>query len=289
MRTLNLRKVRWIVREMEKRELSAYQIAKQQGITPRHVRRIYKRYRGLERHKLNEVVSLKRCGRKPKQSTDYEINAVLDVNKELGFGATNIEKVLSQRGIHIPHNRIHRILLENNLANIEPKKSRRRKWIRWERKHSNSLWHTDWSDYKGTNLILYEDDASRLIVGFGIFRNATTDNAIDVLNSALSTWGTPKQLMSDHGAQFCADEKDVYRFTEYLKSNGIQHILARVKHPQSNGKIERLFYTIKHLLDEGESLEAAVKFYNEERPHMSLENGHLRTPLTAFNEKKRNN
>ena len=36
------------------------------------------------------------------------------------------------------------------------------------------------------------------------------------------------------------------------------------------------------------SLDAAVKFYNEERSHMSLENNHLRTPLTAFNEKKRN-
>jgi len=289
MRTLNLRKVRWIVREMEKRELSAYQIARQQGITPRHVRRLYKRYRNLERHELNRKVCLKHCGRKARPSTNYEINAVLEAKKQTGLGATNIEKVLSEKGIKIPHNRIHRILLDNGLAKIEPKKSRRRKWIRYERKHSNSLWHTDWSEYKGSNLILYEDDASRLITGFGLFKNATTDNAIDVFKNAVAIWGMPKQLISDHGAQFCADENDIYRFAEFLKSNGTQHILSRVKHPQTNGKIERLFYTIKHLIEEKGSLEAAVKFYNEERPHMSLENGHLRTPLTAFHEKKRNN
>ena len=61
-----------------------------------------------------------------------------------------------------------------------------------------------------------------------------------------------------------------------------------MKHPQSNGKIERLVFTIKRLLDRGLSLDESVKFYNEKRYHMSLENGHLRTPLQAFNEKKRN-
>ena len=38
MRKLNLRKVRWIVREMKKRDPSVYQIARQQGITQRYVR-----------------------------------------------------------------------------------------------------------------------------------------------------------------------------------------------------------------------------------------------------------
>lgn len=46
---------------------------------------------------------------------------------QMGFGACNIEKVLSERGIKIPHNIIHRILIENNLAKNEPKKCKRRK------------------------------------------------------------------------------------------------------------------------------------------------------------------
>ena len=95
--------------------------------------------------------------------------------------------------------------------------------------------------------------------------------------------------MSDHGTQFCANEDRIYQFSEYLKQKGVKHIKARVKHPQSNGKLERLVDTIKKLLSRGLTLDDAVRFYNEKRPHMSLENGHLRTPLQGFYDKKRNN
>ena len=110
-----------------------------------------------------------------------------------------------------------------------------------------------------------------------------------MFDSAVEKWGKPREVLSDHGTQFCADENENYRFKDHLKSIGVKHILARVKHPQTNGKLERLNYTIFGLIELKGSLEAAVKFYNEERPHMSLENGHLRTPLMAFYEKKRNN
>ena len=286
MKKLNVKKIRWIVREMKKGELSPYKIAKQQKITQQYVRKLYYRYKDIPIYKLTKSICLRKCGRKPKPITDYETNNVLNIKQEMGFGAVNIEKVLASKGIRIAHNRIHQILLQNNLAKIEPKKSRQRKWIRYERKKSNSLWHTDWCAFNNQNIILYEDDASRLITGFGVFKHATTENSISVLNNALTSWGIPKQLMSDHGTQFCVDKNDTYQFTEHLKSNGIKHILARVKHPQSNGKIERLFCTIKYLIKLKGSLEEAVKFYNEIRPHMSLENGTLRTPLMAFNDKK---
>lgn len=289
MRKLNLRKIRWIVREMRKRKLSVYQIAKQQGITSRWARELYSRYGGIQPYKLNRAVCLRKCGRQPKEPTNEEITAVVEVKKQMGFGAVNIEKVLSEKGIRIPHNRIHRILLENNLAKNEPKKGMRRKWIRFERRHSNSMWHADWTKYKGENILLYEDDASRLITGYGIFKNATTDVTISVFDSAVEKWGKPREMLTDRGTQFCCDENEKYRFREHLNSIGVKHILARVKHPQTNGKLERLNQTIFRLIKLKGSLDAAVKFYNEERPHMSLENGHLRTPLQAFHEKKRNN
>ena len=141
----------------------------------------------------------------------------------------------------------------------------------------------------GKHAILYEDDASRLITGFGVFSNATTENALNVFDSAVAIWGSPKQLMSDHGSQFCSNEERTFVFTEHLKAKGVEHILARIKHPQSNGKLERLVLTMRGLIKFKGCIEEAVKFYNENRPHMSLENGHLRTPLQAFNEKKGNN
>ena len=44
MRKLNKRKVAWIVRELDKGELSVGQIARQQGVTPRWARELKKRY-----------------------------------------------------------------------------------------------------------------------------------------------------------------------------------------------------------------------------------------------------
>ena len=126
-----------------------------------------------------------KAGRKRLSSTKEEIDAVIEVKTKMGLGAVNIEKILSEMVIKIPHNRIHRILSENGLSKEEPKKSRRRKWIRYERRHSNSMWHADWTEYKGQNLIFFEDDASRLITGYGSFKNATTDNTISVFNSAV--------------------------------------------------------------------------------------------------------
>lgn len=47
------------------------------------------------------------------------------------------------------------------LARDEPRKQMKRKWVRYERKYSNSLWHTDWTliDGKGW-MTAYLDDAS---------------------------------------------------------------------------------------------------------------------------------
>jgi putative transposase len=286
MRTLNLRKVRWIVREMNKREFSVYYIAKQQGVTMQYVRRLYQKYKDVQPYKLNSTICLRMCGRKPKPFTNQEVNAVLEVKKEYGFGATITEKILAEKGIKVPHNRIHRIFLHYNLAKDEPKKKKRRKYVRYERKHSNSLWHTDWTWHNNKWYIFYEDDASRLIVSYGEFDAATTVNSITVFDRGTEKWGFPKQLLTDRGTQFCAKEENVYAFREHVTSKGVKHILSRVNHPQTNGKLEKLNDTMQKLIDRFGNLDDAVKFYNERRPHMSLENGHLRTPLQAFYEKK---
>jgi len=49
-------------------------------------------------------------------------------------------------------------------AKEEKSKKKRKKWIRYERKHSMSLWHTDWF-YYNARIIAYLDDASRLTAG----------------------------------------------------------------------------------------------------------------------------
>lgn len=282
MKKLNQRKIGWIIREIGKEELSKYQIAKLQKISKMHVWRVYNKYKDIKHPRLLP------CGRKPKEIRKEEVDIVKKLKEETLLGAVNLEKVIEEKGLkHISHNRIHKILKQEGLAKNEPKKQKKRKWIRYQKRHSNSLWHTDWFEYENKQYILYEDDASRLITGYGEFANATTENSLKVFDSAIEKWGIPKQVMSDHGSQFCSDEEKTYKFQEHLKSKDVKHIMARVKHPQSNGKLERLVQTMKFLLKHFGNLKKAVEFYNMKRYHMSLENGHLRTPYQAFLDKKR--
>ena len=289
MKKLNQKKIKWIVREMDKEQRSVYRIAKTMDISPQWAREIHRIY-----HQTGEYPFPQKPGRKPQPISNSDKMHVLEARKNHPLsGAIALEKILDFQGIHIPHNRIHRILKEEGLAVDEPRKQRRRKWIRYERRFSNSLWHADWFEQQQDQIILFEDDASRFITGYGVFRNATAKNSMRVLEQAIEQFGVPRQLMTDHGTQFtslsrqiCTDPRP-NEFQQMLKQHGIVHIKARVKHPQSNGKVERVGQTLQQLWHHFQCWDATVLYYNYERPHSSLENGCLRTPYQAFIDKTR--
>ncbi len=92
---------------------------------------------------------LKEPGRPPKPITADQIRAVLEAYNKYRLGACMLERILEEEfGVKMSHNKIHRVLREHGLARREPKKAKRRKWVRYERKHSMSLWHTDWKYLK---------------------------------------------------------------------------------------------------------------------------------------------
>jgi len=82
-----------------------------------------------------------------------------------------------------------------------------------KREHSNSLWHVDWHEikdprWKGLWLIVYEDDSSRFIVGYGVYPTLTSKYSVDVLMKAIGMYGKPEEILSDHGSTFYAIESD---------------------------------------------------------------------------------
>ena len=230
-----------------------------------------------------DQVKLQKPGKKPRIIDENERRIVLETYERMPLCAVKMEKYHELLGIpRIPHNRIHQILTEAGISRHLNKKIRRKNWVRYERKHSNSLWHADFSEPEdGKQVIAYIDDAARKIVGYGKFDNATTDNALLVLDEAIKKYGKPVQIMTDHGTQFCADEDKIYRFREELKKRGIEHIMSAVKRPQSNGKIERWFGSMDRLYRRFEyDLDKLVDCYNN-MPHLSLDT----TPNIAYLEK----
>ncbi len=65
---------------------------------------------------------------------------------------------------------VYRILKKSGVVVSSAVKSKKRKWVRFERKYSNVMWRVDWHTmkdprFKGLNLVTYLDAASRCITG----------------------------------------------------------------------------------------------------------------------------
>ena len=97
-------------------------------------------------------------------------------------------------------------------------------------------------------------------------------------------------MITDRGCQFTANKTDKKgehksKFREFCKSKEIKQILCRVKHPQSNGKIERWFGLYRKKRNLFDSLREFVHWYNHIKPHLSLNFEELETPVQAFRRK----
>ena len=78
-------------------------------------------------------------------------------------------------------------------------------------------------------------------------------------------------ILTDNGTQFTPARAEKGPFTEFCEKHGIKHILGRVHHPQTNGKIERWFGTYKQEYDERfRCLDDFIVFYNEDRLHQGI-------------------
>jgi len=134
------------------------------------------------------------------------------------------------------------------------------------------------------------DDASRLIMSYGIFQDATAENTMRVLEQAISKCGCPKETLTDRGSQFYTNEGErkengVSQFETFLADNGIKHILCRVNHPQTNGKLERFYGIYEQKQHQFKSIDEYAHWHNQIKPHMSLNFEALETPIQAFHRK----
>ncbi|AKB76792.1 Mobile element protein [Methanosarcina horonobensis HB-1 = JCM 15518] len=94
-----------------------------------------------------------------------------------------------------------------------------------------------------------------------------------------------KGALMDHGSEFGAhrinkDGSWDSEFKRRIEELGIKPILVRVRHPQTNGKIEKWFDTYQRFRGEFESFEEFVQWYNK-RPHGTLKLEQLESPQDA--------
>ena len=124
----------------------------------------------------------------------------------------------------------------------------------------------------------------------GEFEHATEENTIFLLYQAiLINEVCPVIVLSDKGTQFYNSKKNnkgertLSLFEQELMYLGIQFWTSRRNHPQTNGKMEKWFDTMKKRFKKhpNESLQDFVNFYNEERIHHALD---YKTPEKVYIE-----
>ena len=252
------------------------------------VRRVYQVKEAFD--KTGEIPKIGNdAGRPRKPFEEWEINLVKKAFEKYRVSADTLERLIDRDyQKHIGHNRIHQILVYLGYATKKNKKDKRKKdWIRYERKHSLTAVHIDWHYFKGIWVFGVEDDASRKLLALIESEKESTNNSIVGMEIALKQ-GQIKQCISDHGSTFTSNFVDANsRFRDYLKSKRIKPILCKVKHPQSNGKIEKWFECYDRHRHAFKTKEEFIYWYNDLRPHRALNFDELETPSQAFIRKLR--
>lgn len=205
-------------------------------------------------------------------------NKVVNIKKKTGWGAEKIEEV-----VDLSHTSINKILNKNKITEPTKRKKKRVKYIRFQRKHPNSLWQIDHSQQKIKDkwVISVVDDCSRKSLAFAVTNIVTTDIVIKLIDDLIEIYGKPKQILTDNGSAYGLKSKHS-KFDRKLKRRGIKHIRGTVHSPTTQGKVERMFQTFKREFKFcKEDVELWRMRYNHFRPHMSLNN---KTPDEIYND-----
>lgn len=245
-------------------------------------------YKWIERAKQGDDLSDRSHARKyicnkTDINTEKLILSVRTENPE--WGGKTIRQVLLNQGYEdLPCIKTCNNILKRNGCISEEESLKRQPFIRYEKDKCNDMWQID---FKGdfplkdnTRCFPFDilDDHSRYCIK--IFPKLNTLGVTEDFREAFLEYGMPNSVLSDNGWTFRGLHGGYTQFEKWLMNHDVLPIHGRIKHPQTQGKIERFHRTMKYELlkhNEFENLEAADKGiqewrikYNTIRPHEAL-------------------
>ena len=206
------------------------------------------------------------------------------------FGLKRVRNFLRRfSGLKVSLTSVRRVRKAKGLPATAVTQKRRRKPgppRRFERSKPGELWQSDitylnvpWQR-SPLYLIAFLDDFSRYVVGHGLFTHQRQEIAMEVFQEACSRFGKPEELLTDQGRQYFA-WRGKSEFQKLLIREGVKHVVARAHHPETVGKTERFWETLKrelwdrvHPKDLAEARDRIAHFvahHNHQRQHQSLD------------------
>lgn len=210
------------------------------------------------------------------------------------YGRPRITKELCRRGWRVGHNRVYRIMREDNLLCL-----RRRKFVVTTNSHHdrpiypnlardlvvtgvNQLWVSDITyirlETEFVYLAVVLDACSRRVIGWALDRTLEDDLTIVALQMALQRRSPAPGLVhhSDRGVQYASRD-----YTSLLLDHGCIISMSRKGNPFDNAACESFMKTLKYeevyrqeyrdLPEAKRSIERFLeKVYNEQRLHSAL-------------------
>lgn len=261
--TTRLRK--YVVKQCLAKITPIAEIARNRGVSRRSIYMLLDRY---HKYGINGLDPKKRGRKKDPVNPHFE-QYVLQLWAKMPRGSHKMWLDLCKQGFKVSQRKIQQIFNQYGLKMNKRKRPSQIKFVKYEWPKPNALWHTDWTEcpFTGMQLIAFIDDHSRYIVHAEYFSNATTENTVLALKAAIEKYGCPENILTDNGVQFHPNGL----FGEVCNQFCINHILGRVHHPQTNGKIERWFGTYKmEFQPQRWTLDRFVQLYNEERLHQGI-------------------
>jgi transposase InsO family protein len=216
----------------------------------------------------------------------------------LDHGPQSIQWYLQGEGLAGVPSRatIWRILTRHGAITAQPRKRPKSATKRFTFSRPNECWQSDWTEWAladGTSVAIAGtiDDHSRYLVGLAAAVGAGTGALVwMVMLAGIAECGIPSMSLTDNGFIYTGKWRGFEAtFEVNLRALGTKTINSKPFHPQTCGKIERFWQTLKKWLrarpapgtiaELNALLDQFRDHYNHHRPHRALRGA---TPAAAF-------
>jgi len=287
---------------IEKRQVS--EVARSYGVARSWI------YALLERYRTEGEAAFEPRSRRPKTApsaiSDETVALIIALRKELsgqGLDAgphTICWHLQHHHQVRVPAATVSRYLTRQGLVTPEPRKRPKSSYLRFAAGLPNECWQSGFTRYPladgtGTEILAWLDDHSRLILRLTAHQRVTGPIVLAAFRAATAAHGVPASTLTDNGMVFTTrlsgGKGGRNGFEHELRRLGVRQKNGRPSHPQTQGKVERFWQTLKKWLTAQPAqpadlaqlqalLDAFTAYYNHHRPHRSLQ--HRATPATAW-------
>lgn len=248
-------------------------------------------YKWLGRHAAaGSVQALADQSRRPQHSptrtSDAITRRVVALRQTYGWGGEKLVPLLAVEGLSVAARTIDRIIAREGLtrADVAPAAAPQR----FTRSTPNELWQMDAKGHyplgggRRCHPLSIVDDHSRFAVGLYALATLQTAAVRAALIECFERYGLPGAMLMDHGTPWWAPSNPagLSTLSVFLLKQGLRLLHGRVRHPQTQGKVERFHRTLGERLrwwgvptDLPGFTHALAAFrdeYNAIRPHEAL-------------------